>query len=126
MAAAVLCISIGPFTALMVPTNFELIRLNEEKGGTRSEKSAVETEEKSEKQGRGAGSKDKALTSISGEGQASEFSDLSKPQGKVENKTTEDDDEKVGKLLTTFGRLNMARAILLGVGGILGLLTALA
>ncbi|KAL8724610.1 MAG: hypothetical protein Q9166_007850 [cf. Caloplaca sp. 2 TL-2023] len=126
LAAAVLSISIGPMTALMVPTNFELIRTNEEKGGTRSEKNAVESEGKGKTQGGGSGNKDKAHASISGEGQVSEFSDLSKPQGKVDNETTEEDDEKVGDLLAKFGTMNMARAMLIGAGGIVGLLTALA
>lgn len=125
-AAAVLCISIGPFTALMVPTNFELIRMNEEKGGTRSEKNAAEKSGKGQKEGGATENKDKAFSSISGEGQVSEFSDSSGPQGKAGSETTAEDDEKVGKLLATFGTMNMARAILIGAGGIVGLLTALA
>ncbi|KAL8772476.1 MAG: hypothetical protein Q9209_002428 [Squamulea sp. 1 TL-2023] len=126
LAAAVLSIGIGPVTSFMVPTNFELIGMNEEKGGTRSEKSAAESKGKGQKQGGASGNKDKAYASISGEGQTSEFSDLSKPQGKVENETTEEDDEKVEKLLATFGNMNMARGLLIGAGGIVGLLTALA
>ncbi|KAL9593654.1 MAG: hypothetical protein Q9219_007455 [cf. Caloplaca sp. 3 TL-2023] len=129
-AAAVLCAGIGPFTALMVPTNFELIRMNEDKGGTRSERSAAEKKdgggEKKKKQQSGDNNKDKALSSVGGEGQASEWKDLSGPQGKVEGEVTGEDDEKVKKLLETFGTMNMVRAVLLGGGGIVGLLTALA
>ncbi|KAL8783701.1 MAG: hypothetical protein Q9213_004440 [Squamulea squamosa] len=98
LAAAALSISIGPVTSIMVPTNFELMGMNEEKGGTRSEKNAA--------------------VESKGKGQASEFSDLSKPQGKVKNETTKEDDEKVEKLLAKFGTLNMARGILIGAGGI--------
>ncbi|KAL8803338.1 MAG: hypothetical protein Q9182_003226 [Xanthomendoza sp. 2 TL-2023] len=121
-AAAVLCMGIGPFTAVMVPTNFEMMRMNEEKAGTRSQRS--EKEGKGTKQG--GGGKDSALSSIAGEGQASEWTDLSGPQGKTGEETSKEDDEKVGELLERFGLMNMVRAVLIGGGGVVGLLTALA
>ncbi|KAL8801422.1 MAG: hypothetical protein Q9200_006956 [Gallowayella weberi] len=120
-AAAVLCLGIGPFTAVMVPTNFEMIRMNEERAGTRSERS-----EKEGKKKQGRGDKDVALSSIGGEGQASEWTDLSGPQGKTGEETSKEDDEKVGELLERFGTMNMVRALLIGGGGVVGLLTALA
>lgn len=119
IAAAALCLSIGPFTGLMIPTNFELIKRNEEKGGARSEKSAREQASDATKQSR------TAEESVSGEGQPGQFTDLSGPQSKSEKDTTEEEDEKVRELLGKFGQLNLARAILIGAGGIAGLATAL-
>jgi hypothetical protein len=44
-AAAALSLSIGPFTRLaMIPTNFELIEMNEKRVRKRSERSASESE----------------------------------------------------------------------------------
>ena len=126
VASAVLCISIAPWTAqIMVPTNFELIRIGHEKGGKRSERSAKEEANK-DSGGTEAGGSDPALDSVDGQGQASQFTDLSDPQGKIEASTTEEEDRKVQQLLTKFGQLNMGRAVLMGAGGILGLVTSLA
>ena len=124
VAAAALCISIAPYTSLrMIPTNFELIRMTEAKGGARSERSAREKDGAAAKSGDG---EDPADVSVSGRGLPSQFSDLSRPQGKTEEDTTEDEDEKVRGLLRKFGRENMVRAVLLGAGGVVGLISALA
>lgn len=119
LAAAVLTFSIAPFTAIaMVPTNFELIQKNEEKGGARSQASAALNE------GRAGGGS--ALQSVSGEGQPSEFSDLSIPSRRTESSTSEQEDQTVHDLLGAFGRLNAIRAVLMGAGGVIGLIAALA
>lgn len=119
MAAAAFALSIAPFTQwAMIPTNFTLIEMNEERGGARSEKSASAREQQS-----GAGN---ALDSVSGKGQAAEFTDLSGPQSRTSGDTTMEEDERVRELLSRFGRLNLGRAALLGGGGVLALMTALA
>ena len=124
MAAAVLCMSIAPWTTLvMVPTNFELIRLGEAKGGARSDRSAKEKAASGKKTGE---SGDLALDSVSGKGQAGQFTDLSGPQGKTEQDTSNEEDKKVRDLLQKFGQMNTLRAVLIGAGGVLGLVTALA
>ena len=102
----------------MIPTNFELIRMNEEKGGARSERSAKE-------EGEAIGGR-KAEDSVAGKGQPSQWTDLSGPQGKTEHSATKEEDEKVWDLLQKFGQLNTVRAVLLGAGGVVGLATALA
>ncbi|KAL6713256.1 hypothetical protein ACLMJK_008721 [Lecanora helva] len=102
LAAAGLCIGIFPFTTVvMVPTNFTIMDINKEKGGARSEGSAKEKEIR-------------------------EFTDLTGPQGETGKRTTEEEDQRVRELLERFGRLNAARAVLMGVGGVVGLFTALA
>ncbi|KAF2845472.1 hypothetical protein T440DRAFT_472602 [Plenodomus tracheiphilus IPT5] len=112
--AAALCLSIAPFTSLMIPTNFELIQINEEKGGSRSAKSAKER----------GGQKRSAEESTEGKGDVSQWADLSGPQGKTEESSREED-EKVGVLLERFGWLNWVRAGLMGGGGVVGLVGAL-
>lgn len=59
-------------------------------------------------------------------GEAAEFTDLSGPQGKTDKQTTEEDDRKANELLGKFGAMNGVRAVLMGVGGVVGLMTALA
>ncbi|KAK5946638.1 hypothetical protein PMZ80_000781 [Knufia obscura] len=118
LAAAILTFSIGPVTSLMVPTNFRLIQMNEERGSARSEKSA--------KQGATSGGARSAEESVEGKGQASQFTDLSGPQGKAEKSSTQAEDEEVRELLGKFGRMNAGRAVLMAAGGIVGLATALA
>ncbi|TGO48657.1 hypothetical protein BOTNAR_0465g00050 [Botryotinia narcissicola] len=117
LAAAVLSISIGPFTSfVMLPTNFALISMNVEMGGARSEKSQVE----------GSGSEERrAKDSVNGDGEAAEFTDLSGPQEKTQKESSETDDEKMRSLLDKFSALNWVRAGLVGGGGILGLWIAL-
>lgn len=124
LAAAALCLSIAPVTAVMVPTNFALIAKNEEKGGARSEQSAKEQgqrEEGAQKQrSRTAGE------SVSGQGQPNQFADLSGPQARTSMDTTDKEDQEIKELLENFGRLNLVRAVLMGAGGLVGLATALA
>lgn len=123
LAAAALCLSIAPFTSVMIPTNFALIAKNEEKGGARSERSAREQGQR----GDGA-QKQRSRTaeeSVSGQGQPDQFMDLSGPQSKTNMNTTDKEDEEIRELLAKFGKLNLVRAVLLGAGGIVGLATAL-
>jgi hypothetical protein len=118
LAAAALTFGIAPFTAfVMIPTNFTLIKKNEDLGGSRSEASAKESNGSS---GRSA------EDSVWGKGQAAEFTDLSDPQGKTAKESSDRDEEEVKTLLTKFGTLNNVRAVLMGVGGLVGLWTALA
>ncbi|KAF7503535.1 hypothetical protein GJ744_003647 [Endocarpon pusillum] len=118
IAAAILTISIGPFTSLMIPTNFKLIKANEERGGARSAKSAGQTNTQ-------AGHRS-ADDSVAGKGEAAEFKDLSVPQTKTTENTTPAEDEEVRELLGKFGRLNAVRAVFMAAGGMVGLATALA
>ncbi|KAF8850193.1 hypothetical protein BDZ45DRAFT_751978 [Acephala macrosclerotiorum] len=119
LAAAALSMNIGPFTRLaMIPTNFELIEINENKGGKRSKRSAGEGVD--EKDG-----KRRVIDSVNGEGEGSEFTDLSGPQEKTEKETTREDEAMVRKLLDRFGALNVLRALLIRAGGMVGLVTAL-
>lgn len=117
--AAALCISIAPVTRFaMIPTNFELIKLNESKGGARSEQSAKASK------GHAAGQRS-AEDSVAGKGEAAEFKDLSRPMERTPKDTSEGEDEKVRRLLTKFAALNMVRAAVIGLGGVVGLYTAL-
>ncbi len=117
LAAAVLAFSIAPWTQVaMVPTNFELIRLNTQKGGARSEKSSK----------MGYRDSDQTKDIEPPKGGLDQFTDLSGPQAETDKGTSSEDDRKVKELLGNFGQLNAVRAILLGAGGILGLWTALA
>ncbi|EUC42974.1 hypothetical protein COCMIDRAFT_102114 [Bipolaris oryzae ATCC 44560] len=116
LAASILCISIAPITSLlMIPTNFTLIRMNEELGGSRSQKSA---EWRSEK-GVEARSADQ---SVEGEQDVSQWKDLSPPQEKTGRESSEKEDEEVRVLLGKFERLNALRALAIGVGGVVGLM----
>ncbi|OAF99211.1 uncharacterized protein CC84DRAFT_388391 [Paraphaeosphaeria sporulosa] len=114
-AAAVLAISIAPWTALvMVPeVNFELIRQNEEKGGKRSKDTPDEATGRS------------AEESVNSEGDRSQWTDLSGPQERTREDSTAEEDAEVKGLLEGFGRLNGVRVGLIGVGGVMGLVGAL-
>lgn len=120
VGAAVACISIAPFTTLvMLPTNFTLIKRNEEKGGSRSEDSA---------RARGQVASQSVRTaeeSVDGKNDVSQLRDLSGPQSKTQEGTSEAEDREASELLGKFGRLNAVRALLMGVGGVLGLVGAL-
>lgn len=117
MMAALLTISIGPFTSLMIPTNFRLIKMNEERGGARSQRSARE---------RQTGASDQsAEDSVAGKGQAPQFTDLSEPQSKTDEDSTKAEDEEVRELLAKFERMNAVRAVCMAAGGVVGLATAL-
>lgn len=117
--AAALCISIAPVTKFgMIPTNFELIQMNESKGGARSIGAM-------KKGGRFKAGQRSAEDSVAGKGEGSEFSDLSGPMSRTPKDTTEEEDEKVKTLLIKFAELNMVRAVVMGLGGVVGLYTAL-
>jgi hypothetical protein len=118
LAAAALTLAIAPFTMIaMIPTNFTLIKKNEELGGSRSQASATES---------GGPSDRSADDSVWGKGQAAEFTDLSDPQSKTKQDSSSQDDAEVQDLLSRFGMLNSIRAVLMSVGGVIGLWTALA
>jgi hypothetical protein len=109
-------------TYLMIPTNFRLIQLNENLGGSTSSRSA----ELGDKGGRSA------EESVYGKNQTGQFSDLSQftdvsgPSGKTRRESSTQEDAEVRGLLEKFGRLNALRGFLIGLGGIVGLATALA
>lgn len=115
IAAAALSISIAPWTQfVMIPTNFALIEKNEQKGGKRS---AATPDSATKRDAEG---------SVNSEGDASQWTDLSGPQERTKEDSTKEEDMEVRRLLEKFGRLNGARAILIGLGGIVGLIGALA
>ena len=100
----------------MIPTNFKLIEMNEERGGARSTASARTAD--------GKAGKRSADDSVAGKGEAAEFTDLSGPQ-ETTDETSESENEQVRELLATFGWMNGVRAALMGLGGVVGLVTAL-
>ncbi|KAK5163332.1 uncharacterized protein LTR77_010705 [Saxophila tyrrhenica] len=118
LAAAVLNFAIAPWTSqVMIATNFRLIELNERLGGARSERSA--------KEGKfGAGEKS-AEDSVSGKGDVSQVTDLSGPQERTGREASVEEEREVRELLGAFGRMNGVRAVLTGVGGVVGLVAAL-
>lgn len=118
LAAAALNLGIAPFTRyVMLPTNFRLIELNERLGGARSQRSAEESTVKSGERS--------AVDSVRGEGDISEFTDLSVAQERTTRDSSAEEDEEVRELLGRFGRMNAVRAGLMGVGGVVGLMGAL-
>ncbi|KAK9773071.1 hypothetical protein AB5N19_05776 [Seiridium cardinale] len=119
LLAAVLSISIAPITGRMIPTNFELIKMNESKAGARSADSAKS--DSGFKPGQRS-----AEDSVAGKGEGAEFRDLSGPLRKTPEDTSEAEDKKVRQLLSKFSKLNMLRATVIGLGGVVGLFTALA
>ncbi|KAK5674251.1 hypothetical protein LTS10_012989 [Elasticomyces elasticus] len=118
LAAAILAISIAPMTGLMIPTNFALIKKNEDLGGAPSKQSA--------KEGYVKPGQRSAEDSVNARSAKDELTDLSNPQGRTEKKSSAEDDREVRELLGKFGRLNGVRAALIGVAGVVGLVTALA
>ncbi|KAH7173951.1 uncharacterized protein B0J16DRAFT_351135 [Fusarium flagelliforme] len=113
LLAAALSFGIAPFTQLMIPTNFALIKKNNELGGARSKKA-------------GGGKTDRsALDSVMGSGEGDEFTDLSGPQERTKEDSSQEDDEKVRELLEKFRWLNLVRAVLIGAGGVVGLYAAM-
>jgi hypothetical protein len=119
VAAAALTFSIAPWTSLvMIPTNFELIKRNEDMGGSRSTASANYRETK--------GSKVRtAEESTDSKDDVSQWSDLSGPQEKTAKDNTKSEDEEVRTLLDKFNKMNGVRAVLMGVGGVVGLMGAI-
>ncbi|KAJ4387866.1 hypothetical protein N0V93_008469 [Gnomoniopsis smithogilvyi] len=120
--AGLLCLSIAPWTSIvMIPNNFALIKLNADKMGSRSEKSAEVLNSISSKDSRQRTSMD----SVNGKGEANQWTDLSGPQEETPVKSTAAEDKKVKEMLELFGRQNMVRAVLMGLGGVVGLWMAL-
>ncbi|GAB7346948.1 hypothetical protein MBLNU459_g2007t1 [Dothideomycetes sp. NU459] len=103
---------------IMIPTNFSLIKMNEEKGGSRSAKSASENDAQ-------PGDRS-AEDSVDGKGKAPQFTDLSGPQEQTDQSTYDEDDKEMRKLLDKFAVMNSARAVVIGVGGMIGLCMSLA
>ncbi len=103
----------------MIPTNFALIKKNEELGGSRSEASAEYRKQ--------TGAKERSADeSVDSQADVSQWKDLSVPQGKTEKESSKAEDQEVNELLDRFGKLNMLRALAIGSGGIVGLMAALA
>ncbi|KAI7479398.1 hypothetical protein KC367_g4961 [Hortaea werneckii] len=119
LVAAALTFSIAPFTVnVMIPTNFALIKLNADLGGARSKEAGRQGDAK-------AGDRS-ALDSVNGKGEgADQWRDVSGPQEKTSRDGSEEDDRRARELLGKFGRLNLGRATLIGLGGVVGLLTAI-
>ncbi|KKY30910.1 hypothetical protein UCDDA912_g09136 [Diaporthe ampelina] len=122
LAAAALNIAIAPWTSLvMLPDNFELIKMNNELGGYRSIASARAAEKE-----RGGLRQRSARDSVEGKGEGiDEFKDISDPQEQTQRTSSGAEDEKVKAMLTKFGSQNSVRAALTLAGGVVGLLTAL-
>lgn len=107
----------------MVPTNFTLIKKNEEKKGFRSQVSAKSTNKDG---GEFKAGERSAEDSVNGKGEGgNEVTDLSGPQEKTGKETTGEEDEEVKMLLERFGWLNWVRAVLIGAGGVCGLVVTL-
>lgn len=119
LVAAALTFGIAPFTAeVMVPTNFALIKLNADLGGARSEEAG--------RQGDVRPGDRSALDSVNGKGEGvDQWTDVSGPQYKTLRDGDEEDDRRAKELLGKFGRLNLGRSVLMGLGGIVGLVTAI-
>ncbi|GAB1739827.1 hypothetical protein NU219Hw_g4762t1 [Hortaea werneckii] len=119
LVAAALTFSIAPFTArVMIPTNFALIRMNADLGGARSEEAGRRGDVRARDRS--------ALDSVNGKGEGvDQWTDVSGPQERTWRDGSEEDDRRAKELLGKFGRLNMVRSILIGLGGIVGLVTAI-
>ncbi|KAI7158042.1 hypothetical protein KC349_g5191 [Hortaea werneckii] len=119
LVAAALTFSIAPFTAkIMIPTNFALIQLNADLGGARSKEAG--------RRGDARSGDRSALDSVNGVGEGvDQWRDVSGPQEKSLRDGDEEDDRRARELLGKFGRLNLGRSVLIGLGGIVGLMTAI-
>ncbi|KAF2722696.1 hypothetical protein K431DRAFT_345448 [Polychaeton citri CBS 116435] len=123
LLAALLNIAIAPWTQMvMVPTNFAIIKMNEELGGTRSAESANLRKGIKREQQQSYSAED----SVNGKDQVDQFRDLSGPQTQTERDSTDEENKKAYQLLSKFEQLNYMRAALSAAGGILGLAIALA
>ncbi|KAI7784008.1 hypothetical protein LA080_011033 [Diaporthe eres] len=122
LAAAALNIAIAPWTSLvMIPNNFELIKMNNELGGHRS----IASSQAAEKE-KGGIRQRSARDSVDGKGEGiDEFKDVSDPQGQTLRNSSDAEGEQVKVMLTKFGTQNYVRAALTLAGGVVGLLTAL-
>lgn len=122
LAAAALNIAIAPWTSLvMIPNNFELIKMNNELGGHRS----IASSQAAEKE-KGGLRQRSARDSVDGKGEGiGQFKDVSDPQEQTRRNSSGAEDEKVKAMLTKFGSQNYVRAALALAGGVVGLVTAL-
>lgn len=122
LAAAALNIAIAPWTSLvMIPNNFELIKMNNELGGHRS----IASSQAAEKEDSGLRQRS-ARDSVDGKGEGvGQFTDVSDPQEQTRRNSSDSEDEQVKAMLTKFGSQNYVRAALALAGGVVGLLTAL-
>ena len=121
LAAAILTLSIGPFTSFaMVPTNFTLIKMNEDKGGARSRNTEIERSKQPDRAGQRS-----ADDSVDGKDAPNQLTDLSGPQTQTSSGTSKAEDRKVNELLDKFAALNSVRAVLMAAGGMVGLWAAL-
>ncbi|KAF9694395.1 hypothetical protein EKO04_007536 [Ascochyta lentis] len=120
LGASLLSFSCALFTSLvMIPTNFELIKRNEDLGGAHSLNSAQY------RQSVNAPPRS-AEESVNGKDDISQWSDVSGPQEKTARASSEEQDGEVKALLSKFEKLNYIRAVLIGAGGVVGLVGALA
>jgi hypothetical protein len=111
----------------MIPTNFTLIKLNEQLGGTKSAKSAQHRQKLADDPNKMPGGWDRtAEDSVDGKDDVSQWFDLSPPQERTRKDSSKKQDEEVRELLEKFKALNWARAVLMGIGGVVGLSAALA
>lgn len=94
------------------------MKINEEKGGFRSEQSAKKNKDVKP----GSRSVEDSIMSM---GETSQFTDLSGPQSETFEKSTAEEDRKARELLGKFGLLNWVRAALLTASGVIGVYTAL-
>ncbi|OSS45185.1 hypothetical protein B5807_09126 [Epicoccum nigrum] len=118
LLASVLALSAAVFTRVMLPTNFELIEMNERLGGARSAREAEFRE-------RIGAAPRAAWESVEGKEGVSQWTDLSGPQERTRREAGPEEEERVRELLGRFKRLNYVRAGLIGVGGVVGLVAAL-
>ena len=118
MLASVLTVSIALFTTLvMLPSvNSELIQLNLQLGGSRSQASEQHKQQSSKQRQQRT-----ATDSINSKGDINELTDLSGPQAVTNREATEAEEGRVRLLLDRFGWLNAARGTLLALGGVVGL-----
>lgn len=122
LVAGIFCLSIAPWTSVvMIPNNFALMQLNADKLGSRSAKSAEVLRATS----RDDSKQRTSLDSVNGKGEANQWTEFSGPQKKTPVKSTAAEDEKVKEMLGLFGRQNLVRAVLMGLGGVVGLWAAL-
>lgn len=119
LAASALSFSAALFTSVvMIPTNFELIKRNEDLGGSHSADSAAYR--------RSIDAKHRtAEESVNGKQDVNQWTDTSDPQGETQRESSKEEDEQVDGLLTKFEMLNYVRAGLIGIGGVVGLVAAL-
>lgn len=76
-----------------------------------------------ERKGFGPGMRS-AEESVDSKGEGSQWTDLSGPQSVTDREASEEQERRARVLVERFGRLNAVRAVLMGVGGVVGLWAA--